>query len=544
MASTQKGMTQKFGNVTASTVTKLTDNGCQMIPANGPFGNKTIGPRTVIVPADPLEWNESTTYEYLTLVLAESGNSYISKRDVPAGTPVTNTDYWIKSSDWNAQLSNIEKNLDNMIIVPKMFGDKTNDDTQIVNLAIATGMVVDGRGETYNISSIESEKPIKFQNINFNAIEEVDSLIKCPRESYFINCKIDGKGLCNNILETTVSDTAATLSTSIVSCAFYSSKNSIVKAGSAIQTDLCQFTMSENGIICNCSDNKIFTSIFYNCRTAINCRTGSGGTYVDNCHAWVTRTPSQCPYYVPTIDNTDYPGTSCFFRLSSEYPNVNIGTIYVDTLTYTFIVDSNSPTYSFINVNKINGFINTSFYNSSEPQPVLMNNNKLLGNNNTVFINSILFDYNGLTAPSGDYYASYLPTTFTEANASLFVVKNYYSKSTKNDISYYQFSPYYRFAASTNAEKLGTFSIFPVIVKEGNISKILFRAGIEEPINAQETIATLTWPISIQNSFPVRNVYFMGTDGTIKQLDTTLEGAVLTVTNGDTTIQNGVIIAE
>lgn len=116
MASTSKQMTQKFGKTTATTTTVLNDNGCQMIPANGPFGNKTIGPRTVIVPADPLEWNEGTTYEYLTLVLAESGNSYISKRDVPAGTPVTNTEYWIKSSDWNAQLANIENNLNKVVL--------------------------------------------------------------------------------------------------------------------------------------------------------------------------------------------------------------------------------------------------------------------------------------------------------------------------------------------------------------------------------------------------------------------------------------------
>lgn len=110
MAYTQKGMTQTFGNTTATTVTKLQDNGCTMIPANGPFGNKTIGPRTVIVMADPLEWNEQSTYEYMTLVLSD-GNSYISKKDVPAGTPVTNSEYWVKSSDWNAQLATIDKNM-------------------------------------------------------------------------------------------------------------------------------------------------------------------------------------------------------------------------------------------------------------------------------------------------------------------------------------------------------------------------------------------------------------------------------------------------
>ena len=114
MAYTQKGMTQTFGSTTATTVTKLQDNGCTMIPANGPFGNKTVGPRTVIVMADPLEWDENTTYEYLTLVLS-GGNSYISKKDVPAGTPLTDDEYWVKSSEWNAQLANLEEEIQDLI---------------------------------------------------------------------------------------------------------------------------------------------------------------------------------------------------------------------------------------------------------------------------------------------------------------------------------------------------------------------------------------------------------------------------------------------
>lgn len=148
MASTSKQMTQKFGKTTATTTTVLNDNSCQMIPANGPFGNKTIGPRTVIVMADPLEWNEGTSYEYLTLVI-NNGNSYISKKDVPAGTPVTNKDYWVKSSDWNAQLDNIQNDIDtindnidiifnkvNGFATPQMFGavgDGSTDDSDAFN---------------------------------------------------------------------------------------------------------------------------------------------------------------------------------------------------------------------------------------------------------------------------------------------------------------------------------------------------------------------------------------------------------------------------
>ena len=112
MSTISKSMSQTLGNTTATTTTKLVDNGCNMIPANGPFGNKTIGPRTVIVPADPIIWNEGTSYPYLSLVATEDfGSSYISKKDVPSGTPLTDTDYWIKTGDFNAQLGQIQNDI-------------------------------------------------------------------------------------------------------------------------------------------------------------------------------------------------------------------------------------------------------------------------------------------------------------------------------------------------------------------------------------------------------------------------------------------------
>lgn len=115
MASTSKQMTQKFGKTTATTTTVLSDNECQMIPANGPFGNKTIGPRTVIVPADPIIWNEETSYEYLTLVTTEDfGKGYVSKKDVPSGTPLTDTDYWIPVAEYNAQIAQIQTDVDTL----------------------------------------------------------------------------------------------------------------------------------------------------------------------------------------------------------------------------------------------------------------------------------------------------------------------------------------------------------------------------------------------------------------------------------------------
>lgn len=60
------------------------------------------------------EWNKNTAYEPLSVVYWNN-NSYVSKKDVPAGTPVTvaesdgeivtNSAYWILSSEWNAQVA-------------------------------------------------------------------------------------------------------------------------------------------------------------------------------------------------------------------------------------------------------------------------------------------------------------------------------------------------------------------------------------------------------------------------------------------------------
>ena len=76
------------------------------------LGIQATGPRTVIVPADPIIWDEGTSYEYLTLVAStDFGQGYVSKRDVPAGTPLTNTEYWIPVASYNAQLAQIQQDI-------------------------------------------------------------------------------------------------------------------------------------------------------------------------------------------------------------------------------------------------------------------------------------------------------------------------------------------------------------------------------------------------------------------------------------------------
>lgn len=155
----QKQMSQTLGSATATTNTTLTDSSCDMIPANGPFGNRTIGPRTVIVPADPIIWNEGSSYEYLTLVASENfGQSYISKKDVPAGTPLTDEDYWIPAAQFNAQLASITSRIGDISKQVNGYGTVSE---MVADTGISAGDTVttlgfsssgDGGGTTYTVS--------------------------------------------------------------------------------------------------------------------------------------------------------------------------------------------------------------------------------------------------------------------------------------------------------------------------------------------------------------------------------------------------------
>lgn len=62
-----------------------------------------IGARYVPLFADPLQWDGNTAYEPLTIVY-DGGNSYTSRQYVPAGTPLTDTNFWALTGNYNAQI--------------------------------------------------------------------------------------------------------------------------------------------------------------------------------------------------------------------------------------------------------------------------------------------------------------------------------------------------------------------------------------------------------------------------------------------------------
>lgn len=67
------------------------------------YTTQYIGSRYVPTFADPAEWDSTRTYEPLTIVLNE-GNSYTSRQFVPVGVALTNTDYWLETGNYNAQV--------------------------------------------------------------------------------------------------------------------------------------------------------------------------------------------------------------------------------------------------------------------------------------------------------------------------------------------------------------------------------------------------------------------------------------------------------
>lgn len=62
-----------------------------------------VGARYVPKFADPVEWNGALSYEALTIV-THLGNSFTSKKPVPAGVDIGNGEYWVNTGNYNEQV--------------------------------------------------------------------------------------------------------------------------------------------------------------------------------------------------------------------------------------------------------------------------------------------------------------------------------------------------------------------------------------------------------------------------------------------------------
>lgn len=56
-------------------------------------------------------WDKASEYAALSVVYTND-QSYVSRKTVPANTEITNTEFWIKSADWNAQVTRYNQNVE------------------------------------------------------------------------------------------------------------------------------------------------------------------------------------------------------------------------------------------------------------------------------------------------------------------------------------------------------------------------------------------------------------------------------------------------
>ena len=78
---------------------------------NGLINKQYVGAR--YVPKIMGEWNKALQYEALSIV-THLGNSFTSKVPVPVNIDITNTDYWVNTGNYNAQVEEYRKETENV----------------------------------------------------------------------------------------------------------------------------------------------------------------------------------------------------------------------------------------------------------------------------------------------------------------------------------------------------------------------------------------------------------------------------------------------
>lgn len=76
--------------------------------------NIYIGNRYVPVFANPVEWDNLREYEALTIV-TYNGTAYTSRQRVPVGTALSNTEYWVVTGNYNAQVEQYRQDVANVV---------------------------------------------------------------------------------------------------------------------------------------------------------------------------------------------------------------------------------------------------------------------------------------------------------------------------------------------------------------------------------------------------------------------------------------------
>ena len=129
-------------------------------------------------------WDKTSEYAALSVVYTND-QSYVSRKTVPANTEITDTEFWIKSADWNAQVAQYNQNVEryeaevleyaktvNSLVGKTVYTYNTKDDmaadkrVQLNDTLMTCGYaeVGDKKGSFYKAVAQTSAKAIALQN--------------------------------------------------------------------------------------------------------------------------------------------------------------------------------------------------------------------------------------------------------------------------------------------------------------------------------------------------------------------------------------------
>lgn len=131
--------------------------------------NTYIGARYVPIFADPIEWDKAKSYEPLTIVTYQ-GDSYTSKTFVPAQTEITNTEFWVRTASYNAQVEQYRKEVQEVFTKMDDLEESVNNSISGFDTKLTQTETKVNSYET-RISNLENDNTTNKANISTNTSE-------------------------------------------------------------------------------------------------------------------------------------------------------------------------------------------------------------------------------------------------------------------------------------------------------------------------------------------------------------------------------------
>ena len=145
-----------FGAQTDNAVVSGTVTDQQMIiPEIPPQGLMSVGPRVTPNFVKPREWNAQTTYHFFDAVRDAAGNAYIATKPVvPAGTPLTNEDYWFLWADPDTRFDDLNETV-------KTFNQRITQNASAIAAEVARATAAEELIKDTYMASVQNQSELK-----------------------------------------------------------------------------------------------------------------------------------------------------------------------------------------------------------------------------------------------------------------------------------------------------------------------------------------------------------------------------------------------